>query len=87
MNTDERIDALAQNLHLLGSIQRDFENKVDQFQTQVLQFQTEVRQSFRVLTELHRDNEKRMGQVMDAITRLANIAANHEERLDRLEGQ
>jgi hypothetical protein len=60
VNTDQRIDALAQNLHLLGTIQRDFE--------------TEVRQSLHVLTELHRENEKRMAQMMQAITRLGHIA-------------
>jgi hypothetical protein len=80
VNTDERIVALAQNLHLLGSIQRDFE-------TEVHQFQTEVRQSLHVLTDLHRENEKRMAQMIQAITRLGHIAATHEDRLDLLEGK
>jgi len=44
-----------------------------------------------VLTHMHRDFEKRMtdyaGDVKDAINRLANIAAAHEERIDRLEGK
>jgi hypothetical protein len=42
-----------------------------------------------VLTHMHEDFEKKMteyaGEVKDAINRLANIAAAHEERIERLE--
>jgi hypothetical protein len=42
-----------------------------------------------VVTHLHEDFEKRMteyaAEVKDAINRLANIAAAHEERIDNLE--
>jgi hypothetical protein len=38
--------------------------------------------SVELLSSMHKDNEKRMAQMMDAIARLANIAAAHEERLD-----
>ena len=44
-----------------------------------------------VVTSMHQDFEKKMteyaAEVKDAIGRLANIAAFHEERIERLEGQ
>jgi hypothetical protein len=44
-----------------------------------------------VLTHMHQDFEKKMteyaGEVKDAITRLTNIVAAHEERIERLEDQ
>ena len=42
-------------------------------------------QTGELLSSMHRDNEKRMGQMMDAISRLANVAVAHEERLDEHE--
>ena len=48
-------------------------------------------QSVELLAAMHRDNERnmteRMAQMMDAITRLANIAAIHDQRLDDLENR
>ncbi|HYW44545.1 MAG TPA: hypothetical protein VE959_16915 [Bryobacteraceae bacterium] len=43
--------------------------------------------SVELLATFHRDNEQRMGQMIDAITRLANIAGAHERRLTDLEDQ
>ena len=44
-----------------------------------------------VLTRVHADFEKRMtgfaADVKDAISRLASIAANHQERIEDLEDQ
>ena len=34
--------------------------------------------------KLHKQNEQRVAQMMDAVTRLANIAAEHDERLEDL---
>ncbi|HUI78538.1 MAG TPA: hypothetical protein VLY24_11485 [Bryobacteraceae bacterium] len=42
-------------------------------------------QTGELLSSMDRDNEKRMGQMMDAISRLANVAVAHEERLDEHE--
>lgn len=42
-------------------------------------------QSVELIASFHKDNEKRMALMMDAITRLANIAGNHEERIEDLE--
>ena len=39
------------------------------------------------LASLHADNERRMGGMMDAITRLSNIVADHDIRLEGLEGR
>jgi hypothetical protein len=51
-------------------------------------------QTVELIAAMHRDNEARMAEMRDAITRLANIAEihqehldNHDERLDRLEGK
>jgi hypothetical protein len=46
-----------------------------------------MREQLELLTQMHIDNEKRMGQMMDAITRLANVVISHDERLDDLEGR
>jgi hypothetical protein len=42
-------------------------------------------QGVEALASLHADNERRMGGMMDAITRLGNIVADHDIRLDNLE--
>ena len=39
-------------------------------------------QTVEMLLTMQQQNEQRMGQMMDAINRLTNIAAAHEERLD-----
>jgi hypothetical protein len=39
-------------------------------------------QTVELLAAMQQENERRMGQMMDAINRLTNIAAAHEERLD-----
>ena len=44
-------------------------------------------QSVELLASFHKDNEQRMARMMDAITRLANIAVNHEERIEDLEDE
>ena len=80
--TDRRIqqrhEALAQTVELLAGMHRDGERR---------QEEAERRQE-----EAERRYEKRFAeltthaiQAMDAITRLANIAASHDARIDRLE--
>jgi hypothetical protein len=44
-------------------------------------------QSLELLKSLHDDNERRIGQLMDSMTRLANVVITHEPRLDDLENQ
>ncbi|HLY17168.1 MAG TPA: hypothetical protein VKR61_08075 [Bryobacteraceae bacterium] len=43
-------------------------------------------QTVELLVAMQQENERRMGQMMDAINRLTNIAAAHEERLDPSQG-
>jgi len=86
MNIDERLDklterheALAQSLELNASLQRDH----DQRMGQAIQ---RMGQAIEALTSLHADTERHMGSMMDAITRLSHIVADHDIRLDNLEG-
>jgi Na+/phosphate symporter len=44
-------------------------------------------ESVELISSLHRDNEKRMAQMMDAITRLAHIADIHDHRIEDLENR
>ena len=47
--------------------------------------------SVELLAHMQRDNEARLearfSRIMDALERLADIAANHDRRLDGLEGR
>ena len=42
--------------------------------------------SVELLGSFHKDNEERMGRLVEAMTRLADIVANHERRIEDLEG-
>ena len=44
-------------------------------------------QSMELLSTMHRDNEKRMGQMMDAVGRLARVVDLHQDRLDEHDGR
>jgi hypothetical protein len=46
-----------------------------------------MRQQMGLLMQMHLDNEKRMAQMMDAITRLANVVISHDQRLDDIDGR
>jgi acetolactate synthase small subunit len=39
-------------------------------------------QSVEVMTVMHRENEQRLGQIMDSMNRLINVVEAHEHRLD-----
>jgi hypothetical protein len=39
-------------------------------------------QSLELVVSLHRDNERRLAQVMDTMNRLGRIIESHEQRLD-----
>ena len=72
-NLAERHQALAESLELTASLHRDQDRR--------------TRQAIDALASLHADTERHMVGMMDAITRLANIAAGHDIRLDSLEGR
>jgi hypothetical protein len=55
MTTDDRIEALTQNVELLAS--------------------------------MHKDTERHIVKMSDAITRLANIAEAHEQQIEDIESQ
>jgi hypothetical protein len=42
-------------------------------------------QTVEIIAALHKDNEKRMADVLEFITRLGHIAESHDQRLDNLE--
>jgi hypothetical protein len=65
-------------MELNASLQRDH----DQRMRQAIE---SLSQGVEALASLHADNERRMGGMMDAITRLGNIVADHDIRLDNLE--
>ena len=90
----ERHEALAQAMELNASLQRDHDQRVGQAIDALSQaigtlnqgVET-LRQGVETLASLHADNERRMGGMMDAITRLSNIVADHDIRLEGLEGR
>jgi len=87
---DERIQALTMHLEILSGVHQDFEKRTDE------RFQT-LAEAHRAFAEAQQDFQRRMTQysadVKDAIARLANIAAahddaldGHEKRIEKLEG-
>jgi hypothetical protein len=42
-------------------------------------------QTVEIIAGMQRENEKRMGQVLEAIAQLSHIAESHDHRLDNLE--
>ena len=72
----ERHEAIAQSVELLLASQRETDEKIRHLA--IIAGENEVR-----VGELAR----RSAQMMDAINRLARIADNHEDRIERLEKQ
>lgn len=76
MNIDERLEALAQTVELLAGMQIKTEAQVEQLAAQ--------------MEKLSAQMEKlgaRNTQMMEMMTRLGNIVIDHEDRLNRLEGE
>jgi hypothetical protein len=92
-----RHEALSQSVELLLASQRETDEKVRHLA--IIAEQNEVRaqaieDSVQRLADIAGQNEIRAGeltnraiQAMDAIARLANIATNHEQRLEDLESR
>jgi predicted house-cleaning noncanonical NTP pyrophosphatase (MazG superfamily) len=68
LTIDERLEALAIHLEVLTRVHEDFERKTDKRHEELVEF---VRQM-----------KSYAADVKDAIARLANIAAAHDEKLD-----
>jgi len=49
--------------------------------------QETLSQTVELLASLHRDNERRIAQLMDTMNRLGNIVISHDQRLDDLENR
>jgi hypothetical protein len=79
MTIDERLQALTESVELLTSLHRDLERET-----------TEKIRSLAVIAEHNEvraaQMDKRAAQMMEAITRLARVAENHERRINDLEG-
>jgi hypothetical protein len=84
VTTDERLDRLTK--------------AVDKMQEDTEAFKREVRQGFQVLTELHADTQREMAEMRaetkqgflklaNSMSALADAVAQHETRIDRLEGK
>lgn len=80
MTIDERLDKLTA--------------VVEAMQADTAAFKQEVRQGFQVLTELHADTQREMQKLNQGMLKLANSmsaladhVADHESRLDELEGK
>ncbi len=73
MSIDERLEALAQTVEILASMQRENEKRFEQNEKRFEQMFLEVRHHFEI--------------VLDSIRGLESIARAHEQRLDDLEGQ
>src|ERR1017187_338609 len=90
----ERHEALAQAMELNASLQRDHDQRtgraieaLTQAVGTINQAAGTLNQAVGALASLQADNERRMGGMMEAITRLGNIVADHDIRLDNLEGR
>jgi hypothetical protein len=71
MNSDERLEALAQGVELLEALHRDNE-------TAITDLKQEVESRFSV-------TETRLAQLMDAVNRLSRIMQVHDEKNDDLD--
>jgi hypothetical protein len=83
----ERHEALAQAMELNAGLQRDHDQRMRQAIEALASLQAANERRIDKLAGLHADNERRMGGMMDAITRLSNVVADHDIRLDNLEGR
>jgi len=90
----ERHEALAQAMELNASLQRDHDQRMGQAIEALSQgietlanVQANNERRIDKLVNLHAENERHMVGMMDAITRLSNIVADHDIRLDNLESR
>ena len=75
----------------------DSSDRLDRIEAMIAEFaindrrlqerQEALAQSLELLKSLHTDNERRIGQLMDTMNRLANIVISHDQRLDDLENR
>jgi hypothetical protein len=67
------------------------EEKLDRLAERVLDLERVMRQGFQVLTELHADTQREMNQgflkLSNSMSALADVVAQHETRIERLEGK
>jgi hypothetical protein len=83
----ERHEALAQAMELNASLQRDHDQRMRQAIDALAGLQAENERRIDTLVTLHAATERHMVGMMDAITRLSNIVADHDIRLDGIEGR
>ena len=91
MNIDERLEALTQTVELLAAMHRDNEKQNAETLAAMRHDAEQMRADMRAAT---RQNEEIHGEMMLAIVRLSRIAEahngqldDHENRIDKLEGQ
>jgi len=59
---------------------------IDELLAKLAERHEALSQTVEILAAMQRENEQRIGQVLEAINRLANIAEAHQSRLDDPEG-
>ena len=83
---DERIDAIARNLELLSHMHTATEGNLDR----LAEAQKATEEKLDRLAEAQKVTDEKLQQfintVNDGLTRFAHILANHDDRIERLEG-
>jgi len=87
---DERIQALAMHLEVLTGVHQDFEKRTNERMAALAEahqaYERRMTERMAALAEAHQAYERRMTEyaadVKDAIVRLTNIAAAHDDMLD-----
>lgn len=63
------------------------DERIDKLAETVQDLERVMRQGFAVLTELHGETQRDMQKLMNSMSALADHIADHETRLDKLEGK
>jgi hypothetical protein len=63
------------------------DERLDKLAASVQDLERVTRQGFAVLTELHGDTEREMQKLANSMSALADHVADHETRLNKLEGE
>ena len=84
MTTDERLDKLAQQLDTLTRIHIDNDRE---YRERFRQMEERFDRDEELFQKRFQQNEVRLAQLMDTMTRLARIIEIHDQRLDDLEGR
>lgn len=83
---DERIDVIAHNLELLSHMHLASEGKLDRLEQSVGRLEHSVGRLADAQTATEEKLQRFIDTVNHGLTRFARILSNHDDRIERLEG-